>query len=1118
MAGNRLEERPVGGGGAGAIHSSQRGVGGDSMDGRSQIEGSCSESATKEVFFACYLLCSINPRSRGRTYIGFTVNPRRRIRQHNGLIVHGARHTRKLRPWEMVLVVHGFPDQVQALQFEWAWQNPKRSLAVREAANALNPSNGVKGRIQLLFTMLTLDKWKNLPMRVQFLSSKYSAHRAVCPPLPAQMIVTVAPMDELPCYADMTSDTDLDNAGDEDYDTQLDSDGPCWGLSDDEGSDLDRSAAVQAGAARSGQEHLLNRAVHNVSARPHGRNSGDSVARAHVHKESTQLCPPAVDPTQVEHRSRLAIGADSIMDTRSAPTAAVRTATATLTATAASGTATATLLSATAATGAATATTSGTRTAAATLAATAATRTVTAATRTVSAATRTVTAATRTVTAASRTATAPAPASAAVAATAAASAPASAPASATAAAAVQQRRGKSRAEKGRLDTYGYRVVKGVSLQAGNGSRQKQKDCQRGDLSRGSGDLSGGQPMIQGKKAGEVNGSSAAGSVLSSEKLGMESHLGRKQSKPAKKAADAGSSKPGSISQLSQSLRRSFEEQPQSGISLLSQLSSFGDPPIPQAFSPCSEYHCSPEGKDKHSPSGTHAMVWDLSEDCPLHSSVDYDIESGNKRSKQANLGASMRASDDLSEADAFLRNFSKEHQKFARSSQSQRSPPVGDSPVSQTSVPCRLNSRSPVERLKSVPATRGSVWDFPGDPSLRSSDLSDPEESDSGQRGNRTLSDGSEAGQFFRRTSREQQPKKRSSLSQLPTFEDPVVCQGAAPCGEWSQNSGRNVCSQSAAKGDILDLSDESDEDGKRRKSLHSSPWGQGDFERTVTHETLSPKQQGCNEQNQISSSGSKVPSPTSKSLSIANDEGLPNRDGMEFDTTDALRQRAAASVPPSAPGLRHALAADTAATTAKTAAAAAADTAATTAKTTAAAATDTAATTAKTAAAVVDLSTPSPGESRRRRSSSLLGVFRSEEPIEFPLNSVRGEAEENSFIHGPMPADSQELSCNNNLTAAHDQVRRGKPFLLSSAEKSIAAEQAARWLHLSQGECEDLDEFDCDSPGLFTSAREREVLLSAASHSESHTSLRGTWPRAGPSSLFTRKNPALPQVIELSP
>jgi len=68
------------------------------------------------VFFCCYLLRSLCPRSKGRTYIGFTVNPRRRIRQHNGEIVSGAWRTRRGRPWEMVLCIYGFPSNVAALQ------------------------------------------------------------------------------------------------------------------------------------------------------------------------------------------------------------------------------------------------------------------------------------------------------------------------------------------------------------------------------------------------------------------------------------------------------------------------------------------------------------------------------------------------------------------------------------------------------------------------------------------------------------------------------------------------------------------------------------------------------------------------------------------------------------------------------------------------------------------------------------------------------------------------------------------------------------------------------------------------------------------------------------------
>ncbi|KVI03735.1 hypothetical protein Ccrd_017978 [Cynara cardunculus var. scolymus] len=146
--------------------TNSNGGGGEDEDrnGRSQD----SEDGEKSGFFACYLLTSLCPRFKGHTYIGFTVNPRRRIRQHNGELCSGASRTKKKRPWEMVFCIYGFPTNVAALQFEWAWQHPVESLN----------------------------------LTVNFFSTKYTKHYAECPSLPSHMRVHVRSMDELPCYTE----------------------------------------------------------------------------------------------------------------------------------------------------------------------------------------------------------------------------------------------------------------------------------------------------------------------------------------------------------------------------------------------------------------------------------------------------------------------------------------------------------------------------------------------------------------------------------------------------------------------------------------------------------------------------------------------------------------------------------------------------------------------------------------------------------------------------------------------------------------------------------------------------------------------------------------------------
>ncbi|KAK2652967.1 hypothetical protein Ddye_012823 [Dipteronia dyeriana] len=101
----------------------------------------------------------------------------------------------------MVLCIYGFPKNVSALQFEWAWQHPMESLAVRQAAATFKSFSGVANKIKLAFTMLNLPNWQSLNITVNYFSTKYSSHSAGCPSLPEHMKVQVCAMDELCCYS-----------------------------------------------------------------------------------------------------------------------------------------------------------------------------------------------------------------------------------------------------------------------------------------------------------------------------------------------------------------------------------------------------------------------------------------------------------------------------------------------------------------------------------------------------------------------------------------------------------------------------------------------------------------------------------------------------------------------------------------------------------------------------------------------------------------------------------------------------------------------------------------------------------------------------------------------------
>ncbi|XP_046438035.1 structure-specific endonuclease subunit slx1-like [Daphnia pulex] len=132
-------------------------------------------STVIENFYGVYLLFCENPKYLGRTYIGYTVNPNRRIQQHNkGVRSGGAYKTSNKGPWEMCLIVHGFPNDISGLRFEWAWQHPEKSRRLRKLIERKRAKeNSFQHKIRILSHMLRIGPWNRLALTIQWLVPKY---------------------------------------------------------------------------------------------------------------------------------------------------------------------------------------------------------------------------------------------------------------------------------------------------------------------------------------------------------------------------------------------------------------------------------------------------------------------------------------------------------------------------------------------------------------------------------------------------------------------------------------------------------------------------------------------------------------------------------------------------------------------------------------------------------------------------------------------------------------------------------------------------------------------------------------------------------------------------------